>query len=85
MTNNEIKTTEAELLNNYLDSIPSCDRKYFAREVVRRCGNGITMKTFYNWKYMSCRIPVFAKKNHRRSGRKRNIYMGLRLYLIGYD
>ena len=34
MTNNEIKTTEAELLNNYLDSIPSCDRKYFAREVV---------------------------------------------------
>lgn len=52
MTNNEIKTTEAELLNNYLDSIPSCDRKYFAREVVRRCGNGITMKTFYNWKYM---------------------------------
>lgn len=30
MTNNEIKTTEAELLNNYLDSIPSCDRKYFA-------------------------------------------------------
>lgn len=37
MTNNEIKTTEAELLNNYLDSIPSCDRKYFAREVVRRC------------------------------------------------
>ena len=44
MTNNEIKTTEAELLNNYLDSIPSCDRKYFAREVVRRCGNGITMK-----------------------------------------
>lgn len=74
MTNNEIKTTEAELLNNYLDSIPSCDRKYFAREVVRRCGNGITMKTFYNWKYMSCRIPVFAKKSSKKWQEKKYLY-----------
>ena len=62
MTLNEIQVAEAQMLNDYLDTIPSCDRKYFAREVVKRCGNGITMKTFYNWKYMSCRIPVFAKK-----------------------
>lgn len=62
MTNNEIKIIEAQLLNDYLATIPSCDRKYFIREVVRQCGNGVSAKTFYNWKYMSCRIPVFAKK-----------------------
>jgi hypothetical protein len=62
MTTNEIKRVEGELLNNFLDSIPRCDRKYFIYKVINKCGYPVTYKTFNNWRYMACRIPIFAKR-----------------------
>jgi hypothetical protein len=62
MNSNEIKRIEAGLLNDYLMTLPYGQRKYFMYEVVKKCGNGVSVKTFYNWKYMACRIPYFAKK-----------------------
>jgi hypothetical protein len=62
MTTNEIKIVESRRLNEFLEQIPRSDRKYFIHKVVEACGTTVSYKTFNNWRYMSCRIPIFAKR-----------------------
>jgi hypothetical protein len=62
MTANEIKIVESGLLRDYMATLPYGERKYFIKRVVEKCGNGVTNKTFYNWEYMACRMPDFAKR-----------------------
>jgi hypothetical protein len=35
---------------------------WFVRDVIRLCDYRISVKTFYNWEYRACRIPIFAKR-----------------------
>lgn len=58
--NNEIKHTEAQLLNNYLNTLSYLDRVEFVTSVVKRAG--VKRQTFMNWKGMACRIPEHAKQ-----------------------
>jgi hypothetical protein len=62
MTTNEIKDIEGEILLRFMKSMPTPDRKYFIRDVIRLCDYRISVKTFYNWEYRACRIPIFAKR-----------------------
>ena len=59
-TNNQIKYYEAERLHSYLDTINKWDELDFIMIVTSRLG--VKFRRFYNWKYMSCRIPTEAKK-----------------------
>jgi hypothetical protein len=62
MTTNEIKDIEGDILFNFMKSIPVTDRRFFVRDVIKLCDYRISVKTFYNWQYKACRIPVFGKK-----------------------
>lgn len=58
--NNEIKHTEAQQLNDYLESLTYWERVEFVTSVVKRAG--VKRQTFMNWKAMACRIPDRAKE-----------------------
>lgn len=58
--NNEIKHTEAQQLNDYLDTLTYWERVEFVTSVVKRVG--VKRQTFMNWKAMACRIPEHAKQ-----------------------
>lgn len=58
--NNEIKHTEAQQLNAFLDTLDYRDRVEFVTSVVSRAG--VRRQTFMNWKAMACRIPERAKE-----------------------
>lgn len=60
MTNNDIKHVEATQLNDYLDTLSYWERVEFVSEVMAKVN--ISRRTFFNWKYMSCRIPARAKE-----------------------
>lgn len=62
MTTQEIKEAEASMLNAWLETIPPRDRRFARDKVVELCGDPITKKHFYNWKYGYCRIPTNCKK-----------------------
>lgn len=58
--NNEIKHTEAQQLNDYLETLTYWERVEFVTSVVKRAG--VKRQTFMNWKAMACRIPDRAKE-----------------------
>lgn len=58
--NNDIKHTEAQQLNAYLDTLTYWERVEFVTSVVKRVG--VKRQTFMNWKAMACRIPDRAKE-----------------------
>lgn len=58
--NNDIKHTEAQQLNAFLDTLTYQERVEFVTSVVRRVG--VKRQTFMNWKAMACRIPDRAKE-----------------------
>ncbi len=58
--NNEIKHTEAQQLNAFLDTLTYWERVEFVTSVVKRAG--VKRQTFMNWKAMACRIPDRAKE-----------------------
>ena len=58
--NNEIKHTEAQQLNAFLETLLYRERVEFVTAVVRRVG--VRRQTFMNWKAMACRIPERAKE-----------------------
>lgn len=60
MNNNEIKHREAKQLNAFLDTLTYRERNEFVTEVVKSAG--VRRRTFFNWKYMACRIPEHAKQ-----------------------
>lgn len=58
--NNDIKHTEAQQLNAFLDTLTYWERVEFVTSVVKRVG--VKRQTFMNWKGMACRIPDHAKE-----------------------
>ena len=58
--NNELKHTEAQQLNDYLETLTYWERVEFVTSVVKRAG--VKRQTFMNWKAMACRIPDRAKE-----------------------
>lgn len=58
--NNEVKHTEAQQLNAFLDTLTYNERVEFVTSVVKRAG--VKRQTFMNWKGMACRIPEHAKQ-----------------------
>ncbi len=58
--NNDIKHTEAQQLNAFLDTLTYWERVEFVTSVVKRVG--VKRQTFMNWKAMACRIPDRAKE-----------------------
>ena len=60
LTNNDIKHTEAQQLNAYLDTLTYWERVEFVTCVVKVAG--VKRQTFFNWKCMACRIPEHAKQ-----------------------
>lgn len=58
--NNEIKHSEAQQLNAFLDTLTYRERVEFVTSVVKRVG--VKRQTFMNWKAMACRIPDRAKE-----------------------
>ncbi len=65
--NNDIKHTEAQQLNAFLDTLTYWERVEFVTSVVKRAG--VKRQTFMNWKAMACRIPDRAKVRLWRSRR----------------
>lgn len=62
MTTYEIREIESRLLREYLDTLSITEHRFFVTDVIEKCGRSFTKKTFYNWKYGLCRIPLFAKR-----------------------
>lgn len=58
--NNDIKHTEAQHLNVFLDTLSYRERVDFVTSVVKQAG--VRRQTFFNWKCMACRIPEAAKR-----------------------
>ncbi len=56
---NDIKHRDAKELCFYLDTLTYHQSVEFVNEVVRL--TGVNRRTFFNWKYMCCRIPEWAK------------------------
>lgn len=56
---NDIKHRDAKELCFYLDTLTYQQSVEFVNEVVRL--TGVNRRTFFNWKYMCCRIPEWAK------------------------
>lgn len=56
---NDIKHRDAKQLCGYLNNLSTQERIEFVTEVVE--ATGINRRTFFNWKYMCCRIPDWAK------------------------
>lgn len=57
---NDIKHRDAKLLCSYLETLSYQESVEFVDEVVRAAG--VHRRTFFNWKYMCCRIPLWAKE-----------------------
>lgn len=60
LANNNIKHTEAQQLNAYLDTLTYWERVEFVSCVVKAAS--VKRQTFFNWKCMACRIPDYAKQ-----------------------
>lgn len=58
--NNQVKSDEAYKLNCYLLTMKPNERTKFVTKVITAFG--CPRHTFYNWKYMNCRIPDKAKE-----------------------
>lgn len=58
--NNSVKNREAICLNAYLSKLSRRGHKRFVDEVVAR--TGIERHTFFNWKFMCCRITDIGKE-----------------------
>ena len=56
---NDVKHRDANQLCAYLDLLSERQRVKFVTEVVE--ATGVNPRTFFNWKYMCCRIPEWAK------------------------
>lgn len=56
---NDIKHRDAQELCVYLDTLTYQQSVEFVNEVVKV--TGVNRRTFFNWKYMCCRIPERAK------------------------
>jgi len=56
---NDVKHRDANRLCAYLDLLSEQQRVEFVTEVVE--ATGVNRRTFFNWKYMCCRIPDWAK------------------------
>ena len=56
---NDVKYRDANLLCAYLNLLSEQQRVEFVTEVVE--ATGVNRRTFFNWKYMCCRIPDWAK------------------------
>ena len=56
---NDVKHRDANLLCAYLNLLSEQQRVEFVTEVVEAAG--VNRRTFFNWKYMCCRIPDWAK------------------------
>lgn len=56
---NDIKHRDAKQLCGYLNRLSNVEKIAFVTEVVE--ATGINRRTFFNWKYMCCRIPDWAK------------------------
>lgn len=56
---NDVKHRDANLLCAYLNLLSEQQRVEFVTEVVE--ATGVNRRTFFNWKYMCCRIPDWAK------------------------
>ncbi|WP_286332169.1 hypothetical protein [Duncaniella freteri] len=56
---NDVKHRDANLLCAYLNLLSEQQRVEFVTEVVE--ATGVNRRTFFNWKYMCCRIPYWAK------------------------
>lgn len=56
---NDVKHRDANLLCAYLNLLSEQQRVEFVTEVVE--ATGVNRRTFFNWKYMCCRIPEWAK------------------------
>ena len=63
LTTYQIKATESEKLRSFLATMSKTEHRFFVEDVLLKCkGSKFTKKTFYNWKYGNCRIPLFAKR-----------------------
>ena len=62
MTTYEIREFESKRLRDFLESMSTTEHRFFVTEVMEKCGRNMSKKTFYNWKYGLCRIPLFAKR-----------------------
>jgi hypothetical protein len=58
--NNSVKNREAVCLNDFLSKLSRGGHKHFVDEVVARAG--IERHTFFNWKFMCCRITDIGKE-----------------------
>ena len=56
---NDVKHRDANRLCAYLDLLSEQQRVDSVTEVVE--ATGVNRRTFFNWKYMCCRIPEWAK------------------------
>lgn len=56
---NDIKHRDTKQLCCYLNHLSNAEKIAFVTEVVE--ATGINRRTFFNWKYMCCRIPDWAK------------------------
>lgn len=56
---NDVKHRDANRLCAYFDLLSEQQRVEFVTEVVE--ATGVNRRTFFNWKYMCCRIPDWAK------------------------
>lgn len=56
---NDVKHRDTNLLCAYLNLLSERQRIEFVTEVVE--ATGVNRRTFFNWKYMCCRIPEWAK------------------------
>ena len=56
---NDVKHHDANRLCAYLNLLSEQQRIEFVTEVVE--ATGVNRRTFFNWKYMCCRIPEWAK------------------------
>ena len=62
MTASQIKAIDSQCLRDFIETLPPTDRRFFVNKVVDKCGQGISKKTFYNWKAGCCCIPDFCKR-----------------------
>lgn len=59
MNINDEKYKDAGLLCIFLEGLSYRERIEYVTEVVE--ATGVNRRTFFNWKYMCCRIPQWAK------------------------
>lgn len=62
MTTYEIREIESKRLRDFLETLSTTEHRFFVADTIEKCGHNLSKKTFYNWKYGLCRIPLFAKK-----------------------